>query len=63
MIGLYALKPHVIVSGGCFQNSILLTRVCEHLKENNIKVIIPKCVPLNDACIATGQLYYTALNL
>ncbi|MBM7869022.1 hydrogenase maturation protein HypF [Clostridium pascui] len=46
----------VALSGGVFQNEILLKRLYEKLIENNFKVYIHKDIPCNDGGISIGQL-------
>ena len=43
----------IALSGGCFQNSLLLTMVAEHL--HNFELCGPGRVPVNDGGIAFGQ--------
>lgn len=43
----------IALSGGCFQNSLLLTMVAEHL--HNFELCGPGQVPVNDGGIAFGQ--------
>lgn len=45
----------VALSGGVWQNRILLKGVCNMLQKNNFEVLIPRTVPFNDGCIAFGQ--------
>jgi len=52
----------VILSGGVFQNKILLEKVIENFKENNIRYFIQSQTPINDGGISFGQAYY-ALNM
>jgi hydrogenase maturation protein HypF len=47
----------VALSGGVFQNSILLERCLERLRGNGYKVYINNVVPPNDGGIALGQAY------
>ncbi len=46
----------VALSGGVFQNKLLLEGVSTHLKKHKLKVIIPELLPMNDAGISTGQV-------
>lgn len=46
----------VALSGGVFQNEILLKGLYEKLIENNFKVYIHKDIPCNDGGISIGQL-------
>jgi hydrogenase maturation protein HypF len=45
----------VVLSGGVFQNQVLLTAVQEQLQQNGLTVLIPHAVPANDGGIALGQ--------
>jgi hydrogenase maturation protein HypF len=46
----------VALSGGCFQNKLLLTRAVTRLKENGFDPLWHHRVPTNDGGIALGQL-------
>lgn len=46
----------VVLSGGAFQNRILLKGIWEALEKRNFKVFIPQKIPLNDGGIALGQI-------
>ncbi len=46
----------VVLSGGAFQNRILLKGIWEGLEKSNFKVFIPQKTPLNDGGIALGQI-------
>lgn len=48
--------PVVVLSGGCFQNRLLLSLAIQALEANNIRVYWPQAVPANDGGIAFGQL-------
>lgn len=45
----------VVLSGGCFQNLILLKKLKENLEINNFMVYIHNLVPSNDGGISLGQ--------
>ncbi len=45
----------VCLSGGCFQNALLLTGCLESLKEAGFEVFIQREVPANDGGISLGQ--------
>ncbi len=47
---------HVALSGGVFQNSLLLRLVSRALRERDVDVITHQLVPPNDGGIALGQL-------
>ncbi len=46
----------VALSGGVFQNKLLLEGVSTYLKKHKLKVIIPELLPMNDAGISAGQV-------
>ncbi|MGV8905301.1 MAG: carbamoyltransferase HypF [Acetobacterium sp.] len=46
----------VVLSGGVFQNSFLLAKVCRNLKKNNFEVYTHKDIPANDGGVAIGQI-------
>jgi hydrogenase maturation protein HypF len=46
----------VILSGGCFQNGLLLERTIEQLQMNNYKVYWHQRIPPNDGGISLGQI-------
>ncbi len=46
---------HVAVSGGVFQNRILLNLTKARLREEGLEVMTHKHVPCNDGCISLGQ--------
>ena len=47
---------HVVaLSGGCFANQRLLTRVTERLEQRHLNVLYPRRVPCGDAGLALGQ--------
>lgn len=45
----------VALSGGVFQNSVLLTETIKKLNKSRFKVLLHKKLPPNDACISLGQ--------
>lgn len=47
----------VVLSGGSFQNIILLENCLRLLTENNFRVYIPSLLPMNDGGISLGQLF------
>ena len=51
----------VCLSGGCFQNSVLIEQINEKLKDFNFKVLINSQIPTNDGGISVGQIYYHLL--
>ncbi len=50
----------IILSGGCFQNKLLLTEVYTQLKKLYFNVYISEKVPLNDGGISLGQAWLGA---
>lgn len=50
------------LSGGCFQNVLLLDEVKKKLEEYGIDVLIHSLVPPNDGGIALGQCLYGLMN-
>jgi hydrogenase maturation protein HypF len=50
----------VALSGGVFQNSILLSGMVKALEENGFKVYTHKLVPANDGGISLGQAVIAA---
>lgn len=47
----------IALSGGVFQNKVLLEDVLQKLKANGFTVYINECVPSNDGGISLGQAY------
>jgi hydrogenase maturation protein HypF len=48
--------PTVVLSGGAFQNALLLARTVECLRRSRCRVLVPERMPVNDGGIAYGQL-------
>ncbi|HEY5524113.1 MAG TPA: carbamoyltransferase HypF, partial [Clostridium sp.] len=46
----------VVLSGGVFQNSFLLEKICCNLEKNNFQVYTHKNLPSNDGGVAIGQI-------
>ncbi|MBN2035639.1 MAG: carbamoyltransferase HypF [Chitinispirillaceae bacterium] len=46
----------VVISGGCFQNAILLEHTVTFLKKSGLRPVTHRMVPPNDESIAYGQL-------
>ena len=46
----------VCLSGGCFQNALLLTRIVRNLKSAGLTPSIHRRLPPNDECVSYGQL-------
>jgi len=49
---------HIFLSGGVFQNHVLLGRLWDILEENGFRVHIHQKVPPNDGGISLGQAFY-----
>jgi hydrogenase maturation protein HypF len=47
--------PVVALSGGVFQNLLLLTRTVDRLQANGFRVLTHSRVPTNDGGISLGQ--------
>ncbi len=45
----------ICLSGGVFQNQILLEHVCRQLRSNGLAVFVPQQAPMNDGGLALGQ--------
>ena len=52
----YDIKD-IALSGGCFQNKILLSQAVEKLEKSGFRVHYNQLVPVNDTCIALGQAF------
>ena len=50
----------VVLSGGCFQNTILLTGLIQELESRNFEVFSHRQVPCNDGGVALGQALVAA---
>jgi len=53
----------VVLSGGVFQNKILLEGVSKRLDEEGFRVLIPQDYPLNDGGLSLGQALIAAANV
>ncbi|MCL4503135.1 MAG: carbamoyltransferase HypF, partial [Deltaproteobacteria bacterium] len=53
----------VALSGGVFQNVLLLSRLIDSLKKRDFQVLTHKLTPPNDGCIALGQVAVAAARL
>ncbi|MFO0808362.1 MAG: carbamoyltransferase HypF [Gemmataceae bacterium] len=51
----------IVLSGGCFQNRLLSTRMKESLSAMNRRVYSHGCVPPNDGGLAVGQLAHALM--
>ncbi len=45
----------VVLSGGVFQNRLLLERTAAHLRDRGLRVLLPEALPPNDGGISYGQ--------
>jgi hydrogenase maturation protein HypF len=63
IIGKERELDRVVLSGGAFQNSILLTGLSGALEEKNFKVFSHRQVPTNDGGIALGQAVVAAAKI
>jgi len=52
-----------VLSGGVFQNRLLLTRTAQALAREGLRVLIPRALPPNDGAIAYGQAAVAAARL
>jgi hydrogenase maturation protein HypF len=48
--------PTVVLSGGVFQNPLLLRMTLQELRANDIDALTHRLVPPNDGGIALGQI-------
>lgn len=46
----------VVLSGGAFQNRLLLREISASLSEKKFDLVLPHSIPFNDGCIAVGQI-------
>jgi hydrogenase maturation protein HypF len=53
----YPLLP-IILSGGVFQNKLLVNLLVQEFEQRKLRYYIQKETPVNDGSIALGQLYY-----
>ncbi len=49
---------HISLSGGVFQNKILLNGITKTLEDRDLTVYRNNVIPTNDASISLGQIYY-----
>ena len=52
----------VVLSGGVFQNLLLLRLICEGLERDGFRVYLQRQVPPNDGGISLGQALYALCN-
>lgn len=53
----------VALSGGVFQNALILSRLSESLEKRSFQVLTHRLTPPNDGCIALGQVAVAAAQL
>lgn len=53
----------IALSGGVFQNLLLLSRLLEMLREDHFEVLLPKKIPFNDGGISVGQVAISCAKL
>jgi len=52
----YAGEPRIALTGGCFQNGLLLERAVQRLREDGFEPLWHRNIPPNDGGIALGQI-------
>jgi hydrogenase maturation protein HypF len=52
-----------VLTGGCFQNSLLTNRVCQRLAAKGFHVYHHQAVPPGDGGIALGQILVAAIQV
>jgi len=55
--------PTVVLSGGVFQNRVLLERCVAGLADTGLRVLVPRKLPPNDGAISYGQAAVAAAQL
>jgi len=53
----------VALSGGVFQNALILARLREELAQSGFEVLVHTLMPPNDACISLGQVVVAAARM
>lgn len=56
-----AALPRVALTGGCFQNAVLLRLSCRRLEKAGFTVYAPRQVPPNDGGLSLGQVVVAAM--
>lgn len=46
----------ILLTGGCFQNQLLLSLTIDRLEKSGFKVFVPQQIPLNDGGLSAGQI-------
>ena len=49
-------RNKILLSGGCFQNAVLLTKTIKLLEDHGFKVYTHQRIPPNDGGISVGQI-------
>ena len=52
----------VALSGGVWQNSLLLSKMIALLQEKGIEILLHRLLPPNDGCISLGQAVIAGMN-
>jgi len=58
-VAVRAGEQSVVLSGGCFQNALLVEKILSRLKTAGFTVVCHEKIPPNDGGLALGQLYAT----
>lgn len=53
-------RTRLLCSGGVMQNALLVEALDGLLSDQGIELVLPTGTPVNDACIAVGQVYHAA---
>ncbi len=56
-------EAHVALTGGCFQNRLLVENTAERLQRAGFEVLLHRQVPPNDGGISLGQIAVAAARL
>jgi hydrogenase maturation protein HypF len=56
-------QPLAVLSGGVFQNRVLLELTTEALEARGVRVLVPRLLPPNDGGISYGQAAVAASRL
>ena len=55
--------PRVVLSGGVFQNRLLVERVVARLRRIRLELLLPERLPPNDGQISYGQVAVAAARM